>query len=301
MRIAVTGATSMIGTALVKECINNNVEVLAIVRNGTNRLDRLPQSGLIRIESADLDSLERVQGDGKPWDVFYHFAWGHTVREERDLPIAQEDNIRTTLQAVELAHRLGCKKFIGAGSQAEYGRVDGIIFPETPANPVTAYGISKYAANMLSRRACELLEMEHVWGRIFSVYGVNDNENTMLNYAIDRFIQGNIAEFSAATQMWNYLFEDDAGRIFYLLGTKNVESGIYCIANPESRPLREFIEIMCTAYGKNARCSFAKPGAAVIGQHADVGKTVRATGYVPKTSFDEGIRQVIEARKEKAR
>lgn len=301
MRIVVTGATSMIGTALIKESICNNAEVLAIVRHGTRRLDRLPQSDLIRVEYADLDSLREVQGDGKPWDVFYHFAWGHTAREERDLPIAQEDNIRATLRAVELAHRLGCKKFIGAGSQAEYGKVDGVITPETPANPLTAYGIAKYAANMLSRRACELLGMEHIWGRIFSVYGVNDNENTMLNYAIDRFIQGNAADFSAATQMWNYLFEGDAGKFFYLLGACDVESGVYCIANPESRPLREFIEIMCAVYGKNVRCSFAKPGAAVIGLQADVDKTVRATGYVPETSFEEGIRQVIEARRGKTR
>ena len=301
MRIVVTGATSMIGTALINECIRNHCEVLAIVRNGTRRLDRLQKSDLICIEYADLDCLDCVNGNGKTWDVFYHFAWGHTNKNERDNPIAQEDNIKTTLQAVELAHRLGCKRFIGAGSQAEYGRINGVISADTHANPITAYGISKYAANMLSRRYCEQLGMKHIWGRIFSVYGINDNENTMLNYAIDQFIEGKTAEFSSATQMWNYLYETDAGMFFYLLGVKDVESGIYCIANSQSRVLREYIEELQTAYGESAKCSFTRPSADVYSLQADIEKTIQATGYKPKTGFDEGIRKVIVARRGRAK
>ena len=44
MRVVVTGATSMIGVALIKECIKNSDQVLAIVRKGTKRLNRLPKS-----------------------------------------------------------------------------------------------------------------------------------------------------------------------------------------------------------------------------------------------------------------
>lgn len=56
----------------------------------------------------------------------------------------------------------------------------------------------------------------------------------MLNYAIDSFMKGEPAKFSFATQMWKYLYEEDAGKVFYLLGEKEVDSGIYCAANKES-------------------------------------------------------------------
>ena len=42
-RVVVTGATSMIGVALIKECIKNGVEVLAIVRRQSVNLNRLPE------------------------------------------------------------------------------------------------------------------------------------------------------------------------------------------------------------------------------------------------------------------
>ena len=50
----------------------------------------------------------------------------------------QEPNIQYTMDAVCLAKRLGCKLFVGAGSQAEYGRVDGKIGSNTPVNPEVA-------------------------------------------------------------------------------------------------------------------------------------------------------------------
>lgn len=301
MKVVVTGATSMIGVALIKECIENNCEVLAIVRKNTTRIDRLPSSKLLKIVYANLDELDKVVTGSEDYDVFYHFAWGHTAKEERDYPLAQEDNIRTTLQAVELAHKLNCRKFVGAGSQAEYGKVDGVICEKTIANPITSYGIAKLSANMLSRRMCEQFEIKHVWARIFSVYGCLDNEGTMLNYAVDQFIKGETAKFSAATQAWNYLNEQDAGRYFYLLGVIEALEGIYCIANSQSMPLRNYILKLQELYGDNASCEFAvaQNGAAVIGLNADTTKIITDTGYTPKVGFEEGMKKLIEYRKKK--
>lgn len=300
MKVAVTGATSMIGVALIKECIQNNVEVLAFVRRGTSRMERLPVSPLLHFYYSDLEELQDVYvPEEESYDVFYHLAWGHTKKSERDDLCLQENNIRTVLDAVQLAKRLGCKKFIGAGSQAEYGPVDGVIDAETRPNPVSAYGIAKLSANMMSRRMCEQLDMKHIWGRIFSVYGTNDNTGTMLDYAIKQFMRGEKALFSAAGQMWNYLYEDDAGKWFYLLGEKEVEDGIYLIAHPESRVLRSYIEEMADVYGEKASCEFAALDASkpMPGLVADVDKTIKSVGYVPQVTFAEGIRNMINSMK----
>ncbi|MBE6846433.1 MAG: NAD(P)-dependent oxidoreductase [Ruminococcus sp.] len=298
MRVVVTGATSMIGVALINECIANGCEVLAIVRKGTSRLSRLQNSPLIKIKECDFDSYDNMNIDDEYYDVFYHIAWGCTSRAERDFPLAQENNIRATLSAVELAHRLGCKKFIGAGSQAEYGLVDGVITPDTRPEPITTYGIAKLSANMLSRRMCELYKMTHIWGRIFSVYGTLDNDGTMINYAVDQFIKEEPAIFSAATQMWNYLNEKDAGKMFYLLGKSPAASGIYCIANQHSMPLRNYITALAQEYGNSAKCIFQPPSQEkMIGIQADISKTIEATDYIPTISFESGVREVIAFRK----
>ena len=55
-RIIVTGATSMIGTALIKECIKKGIEVYAVVRAFSGKKMRLPQSEKLDRKSTRLNS-----------------------------------------------------------------------------------------------------------------------------------------------------------------------------------------------------------------------------------------------------
>lgn len=294
-RVIVTGATSMIGVAIIKECLENNTEVLAIIRKGSRNADRLPKSELLTVRECNLDEFASVTDIQKKYDVFYHLAWDYTSKAFRDEPVRQERNIKYTLDAVELAKRTGCRKFIGAGSQAEYGRVEHIISPDTELNPEIAYGIAKYAAGRLSRKMCDGYHITHIWGRIFSVYGRNDNTETMLNYAINQFQKGETAYFSAGTQLWDYLHEDDAGKIFYLLGLRGNESKVYCVASGQSRPLRDFISDMREAFGKETLCEFAKDSEGVkpYSLQADINELVKDICYRPQITFAEGIADII--------
>lgn len=301
MNVVVTGATSMIGVALINECIRNNDSVLAVVRKDSNHIERLPQSDLIKIVYCDLDELYSFEYNKKKYDVFFHLAWGFTNKIGRDNPELQSKNIAYTLDAVNLANRLGCTKFIGAGSQAEYGRVHEIIDENTIINPEIAYGMAKHAANILSKRLCEQLNIHHIWTRIFSVYGVHDNENTLIDYAIKQFIKGEKAFFSAATNVWNYLYETDAGRIMYLLGKCDINEGIYCVASNESKTLKEFIQQIAEAFGKNVVYEFAVANDESKGSdlNVNINKLLTAIDYMPKVSFSEGIQMVINKMKEK--
>lgn len=295
----VTGATSMIGVALIEECVKNNTPVAAIVRPNTRRIDRLPDSDLISVYEYNLCDLEDADIEGFDGAVFYHFAWGDTEKLTRDDPILQEKNIKYTLDAVKLAKRCGCTTFIGAGSQAEYGPVDGIISYNTRPDPVIAYGMAKESARMLSSRLCDSYGIKHIWGRIFSVYGRYDNAGTMLVYAIQKLLAGDTAEFSAGLQPWDYLNEHDAGRAFYLLGDCDKAEGIYCIAYGKSCPLKEYILELGTQLDAVDRLHFAEPSEKkVYGLQADIEKLRKDTGFVAKVPFSEGISEMIKMYKE---
>lgn len=306
-RAVITGATSMIGVAVIRECIKNKIEVLAIVQRRTKKIDRIPDSSLITVCECNLDELHQLyrehrgEGDAERYDVFYHFAWGFTAKQTRDNPVLQAENIRYTMDAVELARRLGCRKFIGAGSQAEYGIVHEVIDSRTKAAPVSAYGISKHAAGLLSAKLCAQYQMIHIWGRIFSVYGCNDSEETMLSYAVNRFLRQEKAQFSAATQFWDYLFEEDAGKILYLLGEKVQKSGCYRIANGQSRPLKEFILELKDLFPGNPECEFDNNTDTdhLVSLQADIEDLVRDIGFRPEITFEDGIKRVIRYWKEK--
>lgn len=295
-KIVITGATSMIGTALTEVAVREGVEVYAIIRPNTARTNRIIDSPLVHVVYGTLDNLLMIDGLPCDCDVLYHFAWAGTKRIDRDNPVVQEANIKYTLDAVELACRCGCKRFIGAGSQAEYGPVHGVIDDNTKCAPVLSYGIAKYAAGILSRKACDAKGINHIWGRIFSVYGPHDNDETMLNYAISQFKNRRIAKFSSATQMWNYLFESDAGMIFYLLGEKEVSGSVYRVADSHSLPLRQYIREIARIMNAEELCTFESDDKQLVGIETCDKKLFDDINYRPQVGFTEGIIRMIEKR-----
>lgn len=297
-KVVITGATSMIGTALIKSCLKHDVKVVALVRQGTKRLDRLPKSDLLEVVYCGLNDLKVYEPITADADVFYHFSWASTLKNGgRFDPEAQEPNIRYTLDAVRLAKRFGCKKFVGAGSQAEYGLSDKPLTKDTPIRPYMAYGVAKYAAGRLAEMLCTTLDMDFVWGRILSVYGPHDNENTLIRYIIESFMDNHQPELTPGEQVWDYLYEDDAGDAFFALGESQQTKGVYNVGSGISRPLKDYVQTIqavtqstspailgARSYGKNQ----------VMFLQADIHDLTRDTGWVPKTSFKKGIQNIID-------
>ena len=60
-RIIVTGATSMIGTALIEECIRHDIEVYAVVRAGSSKTKRLPESARIHQIECELENWKNFR------------------------------------------------------------------------------------------------------------------------------------------------------------------------------------------------------------------------------------------------
>ena len=107
-RVIVTGATSMIGEALIEECLKHGISVCAVIRKDTARKDRLPQDPHLELVECSLEELaalpEKVTGS---FDTFYHIAWGYTGAARNKSTRLQSKNIDYTLDAVEAAAKLG--------------------------------------------------------------------------------------------------------------------------------------------------------------------------------------------------
>lgn len=292
--VIITGATGMLGVALIDEKLKAGDTIYAVVRTNSDRLSVLPQSPQLQIVQTDLISYLDEPALPCQDGVFYHLAWDHGNRERRDDPLLQEQNIKATLDAVRWAHRSGCKRFIGAGSQAEYGSVDTVIDADTKPNPETAYGVCKLAAGILSRKLCSQYGMTHIWARIFSVYGPHDGKGTMISYAIRQFLKSERATFSSGTQVWDYLYESDAGRFLHLLGEAATTGGCYRVASGKYMQLRGFVEVIGRQMGTEELCVFSSaPSEKMLSLRADIDDLIKLTGFTPQVSFEEGIRRTI--------
>ena len=233
-----TGATGFIGFALLKELIENGVYVYVLCRPNSRRRFRIDGLSGITVIEANLESVENINIT-KNCDFFYHLAW----EGERNNFIQQYKNIDIAVNCLKLSAKLGCKRFICTGSQAEYGETKSLITEDTPLQPATAYGACKVATYYLTTDLAKRLDIEYIWARIFSVYGPNDNQNTLIMNLV-RDLRNN-EEFTLTTNgehIWNYLYEEDAARALRMLGTNDGVTGVYNLAGRKCKPLKYFIE-----------------------------------------------------------
>lgn len=287
----------MIGTALINECIKKGIEVYAVLRASSGKKMRLPESEKLHMVDCSLEELETLsQKIMEKCDTFYHIAWGNTGENRNSSTELQSRNIAYTLAAVKAAYALGCRRFIGAGSQAEYGPMDvAKISPDSPVNPTTPYGAAKLASGQLARMLCKELGMECIWPRIFSVYGIYEKETTMVASGLRKMLAGEKTSFTPALQRWDYLFSADAGRAYYLIGEKGKDGAVYCVGSGKAAPLKNYIEIMAELTGAEETGIGVRPypAGAVMNLCADISSLTADTGFVPEYTFREGIRETI--------
>lgn len=305
-KVILTGGTGMLGLALIQLFIQKKIEVLVIVRPNSKRRKNLPVSDYVKVIECDLSKLSEVKPQlNDTYDAFFHFAWDGTFGEARNDMYLQNRNVKAALDAVELAKAAGCSVFLGAGSQAEYGRVDGIkLGPDTPANPETGYGIGKLCAGQMSRILCQQMGMKHIWVRILSTYGPHDGLHTMVMSGIIKMLNQERPQYTKGEQMWDYLYCEDAARAFYLAAEQGIDGSVYCIGSGEVRPLAEYITVIRDTIDRNIEIGFGEVpyyDKQVMYLCADIENLRRDTGFQPEISFEEGIRRTVEWYKEEMR
>lgn len=297
-RVVITGATGAIGTALVNECIQQGIEVLVLCRKDSLRNRNIPQHSLVTKKFCSLEQLAGIQNDtGSMYDVFYHLAWAGTFGNARNDLYLQNQNVAYALDAVRAARRFGCSVFVGTGSQAEYGCVEGVLRPDTPAFPENGYGMGKLCAGLMTRELAGQLGLCHIWVRVLSVYGPCDGENSMIMSAIRKLLAGETPEFTKGEQMWDYLYSADAARALYLIGEKGADKKIYVLGSGKAKPLAEYILELRDIISPGAEVRLgAVPYAAgqVMHLQADISELIKDTGFGPAVHFPDGIRKTAD-------
>ena len=295
----VTGPTGAIGIALCEKLLRENVTVYAVCRPGSSRIKDLPKAAALHVVECDAKELATLpqKMEGVSVDAFFHFVWAHTIGQGRNDMPAQIENIQSTIDAVRAAKALGCRVFLGAGSQAEYGRVEGLLKSDTPAFPENGYGMAKLCAGQMSRVEAKALDIDHVWVRILSVYGPHDGPMTMISGTIRKLLAGERPALTAGIQRWDYLYAGDAADAFYLAACHGRNGAVYPLGSGQAMPLKDYIIQMRDAIDPALPLGLGEvPYGPLQVMHlqADISALQADTGFVPKTPFAEGIRRTMD-------
>ena len=216
MDIILTGATGFLGTALCRELKENGHTVTAIIRpESSEKAEFLEADNRVVLP---LNNLEQLSGN---YQVFFHLAWNGSGGEGRNDYHTQLENLIYMEKALEAAKNCGCHKFIGAGSQAEYGVIhERTTEYKTVPAPSMMYGAAKLSCLHMGRVLAEQLGISFVWPRIYSVYGPRKNDPTLLGYVARTLRAGKVPELSSCENMWDFMYITDFARAMRMLAEK---------------------------------------------------------------------------------
>lgn len=297
-KYVVTGATSFIGEAVVKELLKKQHQVYVIVRPTSKKRQLYQESWDCHPVFLDLDHIEQCESIIKNADCFLHFGWDGVAAKGRSNSEIQAQNVNHSLMCVKTASKLGCKSFLFAGSQAEYGIKYDVIREDTVCEPILEYGKGKLDVLKMAQPLAQSLGLKYYHARIFSVYGPGDHPWTLVSSSIEKFLKGEEFKASTGEQTWNFLYIDDAAHALVSLVESNAESGVYNIAGEDTRPLKDFIvEIYRSCGGKGSLSLGAYiPIEVPNNLKPDITKLTNIIGPIMSVAFADGIKRIIEKR-----
>lgn len=293
-KAVVSGALGFAGVHLTDLLLSQGIEVTAVLRPGSSHDDRLDMLKAkhndahitaLYVDRAQHSLTEYVKEIGEGQDVFFDLAWGGG---RNDMP-AQRENIDRCLDSLKAAALMGCRRYVGVGSQAEYGVVNTVITEDCSTQPFSAYGAAKLSACHLSRIMAQELGIEWIWGRIFSLTGEYEPAGRMMPDLVSKLKAGEPFSLSSCRQYWDYLDPKDCAAALLALARSGRSGEIYNIANGAYRPLKEFVEEARDVFAPEAEIKYGADPEPFVSLKVSSDKLKNDTGWKPVIRFRDTI------------
>lgn len=289
MTILVLGASGFIGSWVARALASSGERVVAFCRPASNPW-RLAAARGLHIQMATDDEWPSAIAFLRPTTIV-SLDWAGVAGASRN-DDSQWRNLDRQVKTIQAAAAAGTRRFVGIGSQAEYGPHDAVITESASCEPVTEYGRAKLAAMESSRAQCTTSGLEWIWGRVFSVYGPLDNGHWLLPLVGAALLDHRDISLTSGEQRWSYLYASDAASAIVRLALSSDAHGIINVGNPDAPRLRDAIEEFAIHFSTGS--SHLHFGAREFEQNAvmwlqpDVSKLLQL-GWSPAVSLRDGL------------
>lgn len=292
MKIVITGSNGFLGKTLFDYYSEKENVVLGL----NSKTYKLYKNGTV--EKGNYNSF--LDFDIRDFDIVYHFGWSGTAgREERSDWKLQLSNLEFSLKFYTFCSEQNIKNFVYSASVYENEVISDLFFPEKPkVNCLTnIYGAAKISTNVfLNSVRNDKLPISII--RISNVYGIGSSENRFINYVLKNIHNNSPMELSSGTQLYDFIYIDDAIEAIRLIGEKSSPNKTYNLSSGNAKMLREFLIEIFEFYGvENYMSYFGKIG--VNGKALDkeflcIDLLKSDLNYHPKTKFIDGVKKLYK-------
>jgi len=312
MRVMVTGGAGFIGSHIADALLAAGHEVGVIDDLSTGSRDNLPAAVPLHVlDIRDRGALAAAFAEFRPDVVCHQAAQMSVSRSVREPLFDAEVNCIGLINVLDAAVARGCSRFVFASSGGVlYGEQTTPAPEDTPADPVSPYGITKW----VGERYLKFYAAEHGLGamalRYANVYGPRQNphgEAGVVAIFLKRYLAGQTATINGdGRYVRDYVYGPDVARANLIaltadlpavqpktLTSLNIGTGIGTDVNELEAALRHAMADVLAARGHAVALPAPLHGPARPGDLrsnlVDATRARELLGWTPTVSFADGL------------
>lgn len=295
-RALVTGASGFIGSNLIKELVNRNFLVNALIDKGLGNLEEIYNQNKekIKIIKGDILNKEKLEEALQNVKIIFHLAGISSATEFASKPEYSFDvNVKGTQNLLEVSKNKNLEKIIIASSS--------LIYSDSPQKINEAGEIKIKSSYAESRREAELIALKEYYEnklpllivRLFNVYGEGQSVKAVIPKLICQAIKGEeICVNCSAEKDFTYI--NDAVNALVKLSETNQSGEIINLGGGKSTSLYEISKILKKEFKKDLNIKYINENEPKEKFICDNSKLKKLIDWSVKINIKEGIKKTIE-------
>lgn len=296
--VLITGATGLIGSALVERFSQARAEVISAVRDVSRARGR----------AVPYDAASALHFDFQADYIVHAACSAHPLAYSTDPAGVMRANLTGTMNLLDYARAsaarllfLSSGEVYGNSPRAESGFTEEETGQIDPMNPRSCYPESKRAAETMVAAWSRQYGVDALVARLCHVYGpsiTRSNSRADAQFLRNALAGEDIVMKSDGSQVRSFLYVQDAAEALMLLCQKGQKGQAYNVAGPWVHSIREYAETLARLAGVKVvfenpddaeRAGYSRVNRAVL----DPGKIERL-GFVSRTSLEKGLTEMLK-------
>jgi dTDP-glucose 4,6-dehydratase len=300
-KLLVTGGAGFIGSAFVKNAVQNNFSVSVV--------DKLTYAGDIqrlapvktkisfhKIDICDHKKMAVIFKQEKPDAIIHFAAETHVDRSILNSSPFIKTNIQGTAHLINLALKYHIKKFLHVSTDEVYGEIKkGHFHESSPLNPKNPYSSSKAAADFLIQSAIRAYKLPAIIIRPCNNYGPWQYPEKFIPVAILYAMQNKkVPVYGNGRNIREWIYVDDCAQAILTILKKGKAGEIYNIGSGDERKNIQVVQTILSLLNRsNTLYKFVKDRPGHDLRYASDCKKLKKLGWQQKHIFETGLEKTI--------
>jgi len=290
MRVLITGIAGSLGSNIAERLLSRGDEVMGIDNFSTGSADAVGDRQNLKFVQgsiADRD-LVRTQFEGFKPELVVHSAASYKDPDDWQEDIAT--NMQGTANLVQASLAAGTRRFINFQTALCYGKpLEKPVSLSHPLMPFTSYGISKTAGEFYLMAS----GLPYVSLRMASVYGPRHYVGPIPTFY--KRLKAGQKCFATDTRR-DYVSMPDFLDLFDRISASDAPTGVFHLSTGQDISIKDIFDAVAEEIGVKldvpveVRPSDPDDVASIL---LDPSATKAAFGWVPKTEFREGLKDLV--------